>query len=139
MTLDDSIVKKTERVEIAMKRLETVKAMPREQFLRDWKIQDAALHNLQIAIQGCLDIGNHILGLIGGPSPETYVQIIDFLVDNKVIPRDFTVIAKSIVRFRNLAVHEYAKIDIDKLYAIIEKTDDIRKLLEYLIVFLDKK
>jgi len=137
--VDDSIVKRTERIEIALKRLETLRITPREQFLQDWKTQDVALHNLQIAIQGCLDIGNHILGLIGGKSPETYVQIVDILAENDVVPQDFIDTAKSIVKFRNLIVHEYMKIDIDKLYAVITRTHDIRKFLTYLIVFLDKK
>ena len=81
--------------------------------MNDWKSQDAALHNLQVAIEGCLDIGNYIIGLIGVKSPDTYVQIAEILREENVLPKDFLETAKNMAKFRNIIVHEYLYLDLN--------------------------
>ncbi|MGB9720786.1 MAG: type VII toxin-antitoxin system HepT family RNase toxin [bacterium] len=139
MVLGSDIVKRIERIEEALRRLEEIKKLSVDQFLSDWKSQDAALHNLQITIEGCLDIGNYIIGLIGSKSPDTYVQIIEILGEEKVLPKDFWETAKNMAKFRNIIVHEYLYLDLNKVYSFLLKTDDIRQFLKYLIEYLETK
>ncbi len=98
-----------------------------------------ALHNLQVAIEGCLDIGNHIIALIGARSPETYVQIAEILCEENILPKNFLETAKNMAKFRNIVVHEYLYLDLGKLYSFLLKIDDIRQFLKYLIEYLKKK
>lgn len=48
MVLDNVISKRIERIDEILKRLEQIKELSLDNFLNDWKSQDAALHNLQI-------------------------------------------------------------------------------------------
>ncbi|MEO0096227.1 MAG: DUF86 domain-containing protein [candidate division WOR-3 bacterium] len=139
MALGSDIVKRIERIEEALRRLEEIRQLSLDQFLNDWKSQDASLHNLQIAIEGCLDIGNYIIGLIGAKSPDTYVQIVEILGEEKVIPRDFLETAKNMARFRNIIVHDYLYLDLQKVYSFLLKLNDIRQFLRYLVEYLEMR
>ncbi len=139
MALRSDIVKRIERIEEALRRLEEIRKLSIDEFLSDWKSQDAALHNLQIAIEGCLDIGNYIIGLIGAKSPDTYVQIAEILSEEKVLPTDFLETAKNMAKFRNIIVHEYLYLDPNKVYSFLLKIDDIRQFLKYFIEYLEAK
>lgn len=139
MALSSDIVKRIERIEEALRRLEEIRRLSVDQFLNDWKSQDAALHNLQIAIEVCLDIGNYIIGLIGSKSPDTYVQIVEILGEEKVLPKDFLETAKNMAKFRNIIVHEYLYLDLNKVYSFLLKIDDIRRFLKYLILYLERR
>lgn len=139
MVLDDAILKRIERIDETLKRLEQIKELSLDDFLNDWKSQDAALHNLQIAIEGCLDIGNHILSSIGSKAPESYVQIVEILVSENILPSEFAETAKNMAKFRNLIVHEYLHIDIEKVYSFLLSIEDIRKFVKYLVIYIEKK
>jgi len=139
LVLDNAISKRIERIDETLKRLEQIKELSLDNFLNDWKSQDATLHNLQIAIEGCLDTGNHILSSIGSKAPETYVQIVEILVSEKILPSDFAETAKNMVKFRNLVVHEYLHIDLKKVYSFLSSIEDIRKFVKYLVIYIEKK
>ncbi len=139
MVLDNAILKRIERIDETLKRLIQIKELSLDDFLNDWKSQDAALHNLQIAIEGCLDIGNHLLSSIGSKAPESYVQIVEILVSEKILPSDFAETAKNMAKFRNLIVHEYLHIDIEKVYSFLSNIEDIRKFIKYLVIPIEKK
>lgn len=139
MVLDNAILKRIERIDETLKRLIQIKELSLDAFLNDWKSQDAALHNLQIAIEGCLDIGNHLLSSIGSKAPESYVHIVEILVSEKILPSDFAETAKNMAKFRNLIVHEYLHIDIEKVYSFLLSIEDIRKFVKYLVIHIEKK
>ena len=139
MVLDNAISKRIERIDETLKRLIQIKELSLDDFLNDWKSQDAALHNLQIVIEGCLDIGNHLLSSIGSKAPESYVQIVEILVSEKILPSDFAETAKNMAKFRNLIVHEYLHIDIEKVYSFLLSIEDIRKFVKYLVIHIEKK
>ena len=139
MALASDIIKRIERIEESLRRLEEIRGLSLDQFLNDWKSQDAAIHNLQVAIEGCLDIGNYIIGLIGSKSPDTYVQIAEILNKENVLPKEFLETAKNMAKFRNIIVHEYLYLDLNKVYSFLLKIDDIRQFLKYLIVYLERR
>ena len=139
MALGSDIVKRIERIEEALRRLEEIRQLSLDQFLNDWKSQDASLHNLQITIEGCLDIGNYIIGLIGAKSPDTYVQIVEILGEEKILPEDFLEVAKNMARFRNIIVHDYLYLDLQKVYSFLLKLNDIRQFLRYLVEYLEMR
>jgi len=138
LELDETIIKRIEKVEEALRRLKEIRKIPLSMFLNDWKTQDAALRNFQVAIEGCLDIGNHIVALIGKKIPTTYIEIIEILVEENILAKNFSKIAKNMVKFRNLIIHEYLYLDLEKVYSILQKIDDMSKLLRYLTEYYTK-
>jgi len=83
--------------------------------------QWAVLHGLQVSIQIIIDVGNHILAAIGENAIDEYVDVIDKLGENRIIPGKFAVRIRGMAGLRNILVHEYDVIDLKKVYEILQK------------------
>lgn len=90
-----------------------------EGFKANSDIQDGIMHNLQLAIQGTIDIASHIISDEGWGVPNTLVGLYDVLRVHKVIDEKLTDIMKKMAGFRNIIIHEYDEIDLDKVYQIL--------------------
>ncbi|MBL7072020.1 MAG: DUF86 domain-containing protein [Candidatus Omnitrophica bacterium] len=116
--------------------LEELKSVPFDKFRRDQKIFKLALYSLQICIQSLLDICHHIIVENNLPRPATNQEAIKTISENNIIPADFANIILPIVGLRNLLVHEYIKVDLDKIYRHLQKLDDFRIFQKHIIKFL---
>lgn len=90
-----------------------------KEFKTDTDMQDIVMHNLQLAIQGAIDIASHIISDEGWGVPNTLVGLFDVLREHNVIDGKLTDIMKKMAGFRNLIIHEYDVIDLDKVYQIL--------------------
>ncbi len=81
----------------------------------------AAMRLLQISVEAMLDIGSHIVARERLGSPKSYVEVFDLLGQSGVIPLDFVDRLRSMVRFRNRAVHLYGDIDESYVYGILQE------------------
>jgi len=73
------IIKRLEKLEQAIKRLEQKKSISLEEFKKNWETQDVVLREFQVAIEACIDISNHIISEKGWESPEKYTDVADIL------------------------------------------------------------
>lgn len=128
-------LKKLEKCFIKLNNFRDVKL---ENFIKDEAIQDQVERNLHIAIQVCLDMGNHIISAMGFRSPENYAEIFEILGDENVIPKKFSNEIKSMAGFRNILVHDYIKIDKKLVYEHLKKIDDFKKFAKHIVNFIDK-
>jgi uncharacterized protein YutE (UPF0331/DUF86 family) len=76
-------------LEVYLSRLEEMKKLEEKAFLKDWKSQDVVLRNFQVAVESCVDIAAHIISELNLRVPETYVQVVDSLMENNILPQDF--------------------------------------------------
>ena len=107
-----------------------------ESFKKDIDRQDIVMFNLQMAIQNCVDIAAHIVGEEGFGIPDSTNALFYLLDENGYLPQEITEKMANAVGFRNLMVHEYAKIDIEQIYIIAcEHTDDLN---DYLVAIFQK-
>jgi len=101
---------------------------------RAWIIQ----HGLLLSIQVILDIGNHILAGAGNPAKD-YIEIFEKLGQIDVIPADFAESIKSMAGLRNILVHEYADLNLEKLVdALNNRLDDFSKFSVHVMEYLEK-
>lgn len=101
-----------------------------ETFLRDPDRQDIVAFNLHTAIQNCIDIASHIISDEGWGVPGSTNEMFYLLEDHGCLTADTTEKMVKAVGFRNLVVHEYGKIDLQRVYTIC------RKDIQYLTIFL---
>jgi len=134
--VDDIVRRGLEKLDDYLHRLEEIRKLSREEFVADWRSHDAALRNLQTAIEICLDLGSHLISESGWKRPDTYVGIIEVLAERGVLPEDFVETAKAMARFRNVLVHEYIDLDLQLIYETLQRLEDIRKFAEYIVRFL---
>jgi uncharacterized protein YutE (UPF0331/DUF86 family) len=94
-------------------------------FLNNLDNQDIVILNLQRAIQISIDIGAIVLKENKIEIPNNRSEIFTLLFENKIISRELADSLKKSVGFRNLAVHEYSKLDLEKVYSLSKSELDI--------------
>ena len=99
-------------------------------FLKDIDIQESILFNIQMAVQNCIDIAAHIISDEGFGVPGSTNEMFYLLEENGYLDNEITEKMVKAVGLRNLVVHEYGKIDLDRIFEVAHK--DISDLNEYL-------
>lgn len=134
-----SIQEKLEKLAEAIDKLEECKKASQKEFLADFKISDSVIRNLVLGIEIIVDIGNHILSEVFQVHPKEYKEIIEVLGECEVVPKDFTRDNIDMAKFRNLLIHDYIKVDLNKVYQNLQKAPEVfRKFAKYFQGFLDK-
>jgi len=87
----------------------------------------AVLYTLQIHAQAVIDYLLHTCA-ITGVSSETPIRCIEELKIRGMIRSEDAEFMKRIVRFRNILVHEYTSIDVERVKRAIETRGYIRAL-----------
>ncbi|HID64665.1 MAG TPA: DUF86 domain-containing protein [Anaerolineae bacterium] len=85
------------------------------------RLRRAVERSLQISIEACLDIGRHIIAGEGFRYPEDNKDVFQILAEEGIVPRTLLPVLLDMARFRNLVVHDYARIDDAKVYAILKR------------------
>ena len=128
------IIAKASRVNDHLKRIREKRSIALDQFLSDLDRQESILFNLQMAIQNCIDIAAHIisdeeLGVAGSTNEMFYM-----LQENGYLDAALTENMVASVGFRNLIVHEYGHVDLNKVYQIAhENLDDLERYLKAIL------
>lgn len=134
-----NIDKILDTIEESLAELKALSKVSKKEFMDSREIQDRVKWNFYTLVQGCLDLGNHVISVSRFEMPERYEDIITILGKKNVIPGDLSKSLQGMGGFRNLIAHGYFKIDLDKLYGYLKKIDDVKKYLKNLEPYLEDK
>jgi uncharacterized protein YutE (UPF0331/DUF86 family) len=84
-------------------------------------IRRAAERTLHLAVEACLDIGQHIIAREGFRTPEDNKEIFVILNEEGILPAEILPNTVAMARFRNLIVHDYARIDNAAVFGILKR------------------
>lgn len=76
---------------------------------------------LHLAIEACLDIGQHIIANEGLRPPEDNKTVFVVLHEARIVPDDLLEHLTRMAQFRNLIVHDYARIDHATVFGILKR------------------
>lgn len=134
-----------EKIEIHLQNLEeniqVLKALQKEPFSNFQNKEKcyAVFHAFLLAIENIMDIGGHILVSCFKKSFTEYREIIPGLEEYKVIPKKFAKKCEGMAEFRNKLVHNYIKVNSEKVYQYLrEDTPLFEKFAEYILKFAEK-
>lgn len=99
-------------------RLSTRQGLTLEQFIEDPDSQDVVLHNLQLAIQGCIDVGAHVIADEGWGVPGSYGEVFQILRKRGVLPPELTERMIRAAGLLNILVHDYLDVDLPTTFAV---------------------
>ena len=85
------------------------------------RLRKAVERSLQVAVEACLDIGRRIISREGFRYPDTNRDVFRVLAEEGVVSNDLLPTLLDMVGFRNLVVHDYARIDDASVYGILRK------------------
>lgn len=126
---NDVLVQKLDSVARCLERLTIKTPKNKESLEKDVDLQDIVMINLERLVQTCVDIAGIVISSHGlRPIPATMAESFDVLAKNGVITRELGDRLRKAVGFRNIAVHEYDKVNWDVVYSILTKhLNDFRK------------
>ncbi len=73
-----------------------------------------------MALEAIFDIGHHVLAGRNLPIPATYREILPALTTAGVIPTELEQRLRGVAGFRNLLVHDYAELDVQRVWELID-------------------
>ncbi|MBU1206766.1 MAG: DUF86 domain-containing protein [Proteobacteria bacterium] len=127
----DKVRKITSEVLSALQRLEDLRKLSEEEFAADPHKVASAKYNLIVAIEGAVDLSNHIISKNGFRTPEDYADTFRVMEEKGVFDAEFTNSLIQMARFRNRLVHIYWDIDDAEIYRIIQtRLQDIKQFLK---------
>jgi len=122
----DRVLRRLERLEELLEALEAARGRGRAALDRDIRDELHVEHALQLAIQACIDVGAHLVSELGLRTPDDYGQIFQSLGREGRLDRDLAKRLERAVGMRNLLVHEYLDIDLDRVWEALGDLDDLR-------------
>ncbi len=124
----DLLLTRIESLRKCIRRIEEKRPADSSILHNDPDLQDIISVNLERAVQQCVDIAAIIIADTESPPPATMSSSFVMLAEYGYIDHDLSEKLRKAVGFRNIAVHEYYKIDWEVVFSIISNSlDDFRK------------
>jgi len=119
--MDDIILNKVSTIERCLDRIKVEYADDDINLYQNYTKQDAIILNLQRICEAVIDIAMHIVRVKKLGIPQESREAFDFLQQAKIIDEKLAVALKRMVGFRNIAVHDYQKINLEIIKKIVEE------------------
>ena len=118
---------KLESLARCVRRVEQKRPPSVDLLMADQDLQDILVLNLSRAVQLCVDIGSHLISETDAVAPQTMGEVFGTLAMLGIISGDLAARLRGAVGFRNVAVHNYDRIDWEIVFAISARyLDDFR-------------
>ena len=127
MTSADVVTRKLLSLNDALRELARPAAADANALVQDAILRAAVERWLQVAIEACVDIAEHVVADEGWTPPTSARAAFEVLALNGRIPVDLAQRLGSAAALRNLLVHDYATVDLTRLAAAVRHDlDDLR-------------
>ena len=100
------------------------------------KTADGVAFNLHLAVENCIDIAAHVISENGWGVPGSASEMFYLLEGRGMLDLQLTERMVKAVGLRNLIVHEYGAIDLDRLFVTVRR--DLGDLTAFLSAVFEK-
>jgi uncharacterized protein YutE (UPF0331/DUF86 family) len=122
-----------QNMEEALAQLGKYRNISFNEFQKDLSLVWIVEKGLEILIQNLLDIGAHLLASEIKNDWEDYGEVILKLGKHGVIPQEFVDQIKGMAGLRNILIHEYLRIDLNKLFDYLKyRLEDFVQFIRYI-------
>ena len=120
-----------------LEKLSQLTKADKKDFLSDFRNSESAKYLLQVSIEYCLDIANHIIASEKFRSPNDYADSFPVLHERSIVPDDLIGSLEEMAKFRNRLVHVYWEINDDLVYEIIQNNlNDFNRFIQMTLKLL---
>jgi uncharacterized protein YutE (UPF0331/DUF86 family) len=131
---DDVLVNKAAAIERAVRRVREEYAGDDRHLLSNQTRQDAIVLNLQRACESSIDAAMHLVRVRRLGIPQETREAFVMLEGAGLISQDLADRLKRMVGFRNVAIHDYQKLNLDIVRSIV--VDRLDDFLEFTAILL---
>ena len=124
---NDVILNKAASIERRLQRILEEYAGDNQNLVANQTKQDAIILNLQRASETAIDLAMYVVNQRRLGVPQESRDAFTLLQTAGILPADLATRMQHMVGFRNIAVHEYTRLNLDVVMAIVTKQlDDFR-------------
>lgn len=124
----------------ALRQLKDLALLPYEEFSSDPHKIGSSKYHLIVAIEGAIDLCNHIISKNRYRTPEDYADTFQVMAENGIFDAEFTATLKQMARFRNRLVHLYWEVGLQELHSILSnRLGDIEKFIQIFSKFISQQ
>ena len=124
---DDVVLNKAASIERCLQRILEEYAGDKQNLVANQTKQDAIVLNLQRACEASIDLAMYVISQRRLGVPQDSRDAFTLLQTAGILSSDLATRMQRMVGFRNVAVHEYTRLNFDVVHAIITKQlDDFR-------------
>jgi uncharacterized protein YutE (UPF0331/DUF86 family) len=116
----DLVLRKLADVERHLGELAEFRGIDASAYAADWKTQRIVERTLHLAIEACMDVADQLVADRRLPVPETAAGAFSALADAGVLDPDLGRALGRMVSFRNILVHDYARLDPRIVLRVLE-------------------
>jgi len=118
-----------------LKDYETISLSDYKTNKKDQRFVERTLH---LACECCLDIAAHIISRVGLREPTDNKDLFIILFENRIISESTHRALIKMAKFRNIIVHDYARIEPEIVIGILKKDiEDFKQFAQQIIRYLD--
>lgn len=137
MPLDNKLAGKVSNLETCIARIHDVYQGDRATFLTDLLRQESVLLNLQRACENIIDIANIAVAELDLGVPASARESFELLENAGIVSPELAAKMATMVGFRNLIVHQYFRIDPERVCDILDsKIPDLRHFANAIVLRL---
>lgn len=132
--VDDVLTNKVAAIEHSLHRIEEEHAGDDGNLYQNVTRQDSIVLNLQRACQAAIDIAMHLVQIHGLGVPQESRDAFAFLIDAGLLDEELGDRLMRMVGFRNVAIHEYQRLNLDVVKAILDdRLYDLRSFAQVVL------
>lgn len=118
--VDDVIINKCAVIENCLKRLHEEYDGQEASISTNFTKQDSIILNLQRACEATIDLAMRWIRLKKLGTPQTSRDVFVILLSHNLLPQKLAEDLQAMVGFRNVAIHDYQKINLDIVHSILK-------------------
>jgi uncharacterized protein YutE (UPF0331/DUF86 family) len=115
----EKITNKLMQIDEFLQLLNQIGSTKEDQFVNDKILIGSAKYYLQVSIEACLDVANHIIASERLRAPKDYADSFSVLNETGFISTELCRKLRQMAKFRNRLVHLYSEIDNNYIYGFI--------------------
>ncbi|MBN2875599.1 MAG: DUF86 domain-containing protein [Spirochaetales bacterium] len=132
--MNDVIINKSASIQRCVKRAREEYELAAGRFSMDYTRQDAAVLNLTRACEQAIDLANYVIRQKKLGIPATSGDSFTLLATASLVPVELAEKLRRMAGFRNIAIHEYQRINVDIVTSIIHNdSEDLVRFTEEML------
>ena len=113
------VLRKVAALEGYLTELDEFRHITVEAYRADWKTQRIVERTLHLAIETCLDLAEHLIADRRLRVPASHAEAFEILREAGLITDPLAASLAQMAKFRNILVHDYARIDAERVVRIL--------------------
>lgn len=138
MRVKEKILLKLRNMKRYVDFLKSYKKITKKELENNYVLRSAIERNFHLALESVLDIGEMIISIEEFRKPEDYKEVIEILGKEGILSEKFAKKFAPAAGFRNILVHKYAEVNLDKLNKHLQNIEDFDTFAKYVANYIKK-